>query len=275
MGLGAARFLRKSTGSPERAAQAAAGIANAGCSELASRMCRGRAPVSFWRSRSISAAISAGLDPVTGCGEKTARSGRRPDREDLLSVGLGRAGGGERAQSVRGDVGDLVAAGDQDRGADGLRHQARRGEPGGPIVVLDEADRDGALDAPSRGEHGKGDAGGVRGGVGAGDAGGVLGREGGEAEVLCRRRLLLVDDDARRRSRLLVVATQRVDHEVGADADPAERHQDPCRQGEASSPVDGHRVNIPAPRGPPPPASRGSANRRVPGWRGVDCALAD
>ena len=54
------------------------------------------------------------------------------------------------------------------------------------------------------------------------------------------RRLLLADDDARRRCRLLLVVAQRVDQEVGADADAAEHHQDPHDHREASSPVGDH-----------------------------------
>jgi hypothetical protein len=55
----------KRTGSPERAAHAAAGIAYPACSELASRMCWGSCLRSRWRSWSIEFAIWAGDSPAT------------------------------------------------------------------------------------------------------------------------------------------------------------------------------------------------------------------
>ena len=102
--------------------------------------------------------------PLTGCVRSPRGAVADPIVKTCCPVGSP-SRRGERPQRVGGEVGDRVTAGDQDRRADGRRHQARRGEPGGPIVVLDEAHRGGALDAPGRGKHGKGDAGRVRDGV--------------------------------------------------------------------------------------------------------------
>ena len=68
----------KSTGSPERAAQAAAGIANSGSSLDAISRWAGSSPVSRSRSSATSAPISAALPPSMRVVSSPSGSGAEP-----------------------------------------------------------------------------------------------------------------------------------------------------------------------------------------------------
>ena len=138
------------TGSPERAAQAAAGIAKPGSSEVARTMWSGAefgepVPQLLDRGRQLGRAGALDVsDPQVARGRDLA------DRERLRVAGLRRALGPERDERRRGDVGDVVGVGDQDRSADRVAHQHRGGDPGGPVVGRHEADRRRALEPALR-----------------------------------------------------------------------------------------------------------------------------
>ena len=162
----------------------------------------------------------------------------------------GSAGWGERAQGVRGEARDRIGARDQDRRTDRGRHQARGRDPRRPVGVVDERDRGRPAQPAIRREDGECDPGRVGDRIGPGDARGVLGGKRRESEILSRLRLLLLDDDLRGGGcGRLAVVPQRLDQEVGAHRDPAERDHGRGEHRRPPSPIEPHGSNIPpAPR---------------------------
>ena len=142
----------KRTGSPERAAQAAAGIANSGAASGAITTWRGPEPKR--RSRSLAIARGRGRRAARGDPRDPAvdRRGDAADRERGRAFGRVLAGGPQRLERFGGGVREFIGGGEEQRGADRRRHQDRGGDRRGPVVFADQGDRG----RPLRGRRSRG-----------------------------------------------------------------------------------------------------------------------
>ena len=178
------------TGSPALAAQAAAGIANSGALEGATRTERvGRARGGGVQLVDRRGELGGG-DALDVRAAQALRLGRLADADDLRVAGLLGAGRAEVVERGLRRVGQLVAVGEQDRRAQRPAHQLRGGDRRAPVLDVDERDGGRAGVARARGVDRLRHARGVGDRVGAAHARRVLRGEAGEAEVL--RRLLVV-----------------------------------------------------------------------------------
>ena len=169
----------KRTGSPERAAQAAAGTAKSGASRRRRRCAAAACAKRRSRRMAIWAAVPAGSPESTG----TALPGRRRSRCEEETPGRSPccpAGPVPRAllRSSRASRRGRRRVSAPHR----RRHQDRGGDRAGPVFFADDRHRCRRCAAVGRGEDGERCPGGVGGRVGAADAGRVVGREAGIAE---------------------------------------------------------------------------------------------
>jgi len=261
--FGSASVSANRTGSPERAAQAAAGGGEAG---LAQRRQHDRLG---WRAEEAvaqvgdrrgdrgrvfgfaRAAAADRFDPGQRVGDERRAEGEATGATRRLAPLRV-----ERGERFFARLGGRFGAGEEEWHADRRRHQDRGSDCRQPVVFGNQSDGRRPLRGRDRGEDGEGDGGGVFGRGGAADPGRVVGREGRIAEAFAAfrgRRLLfavfvrrfLGDHDRRRagtaRARLVIGAaagtgdededdeTDRDDDEA-ADQQQRPRHARPARR---------------------------------------------
>ena len=175
-----------STGSPDRAAQPAAGIANSGLSAGATSDRPGRVAghlrlqlVDRLGERRRARARHVLEAPVVGLG------GRLADADHLRAVELRRRPTARAPRAPRALAAGSSPPSENRIGArSGRRHQLGGGDRRAPVGLVDDHDGLRAALLGARGIDGARHAGGVRDRVGARHARGVLGREDREAEGL-------------------------------------------------------------------------------------------
>ena len=176
--------LVSSTESPERAAQAAAGMANSGFSPDATTTLALGFPRAAEKKRSIAAARSYSSSPSsTAVLKPSGRAGLSPIRITWASLDRSEPVGLRRLSVSSVTAGSSSPSEIRIGAPIGRAASTEAAHAALPVVLVHQHHRGRAVGVAGGGEHGAGHPGGVGGGVRAAHADGVLGRRRREAEL--------------------------------------------------------------------------------------------